>query len=104
MSWKKSLLAICKVLGLFVNTLTVHDTNSLHSIDNLMQLIQWQLPKKQRTFSQFFLAFSGFRLNFEHSEKKDPHSLCISDITDQEGRKVSKDTSTSDMVNRPKHY
>ena len=54
LSWKKSLLAICKVLGLFVNTLTVHDTNSLPSIGNLTQLIQRQLPKKQRTFSQFF--------------------------------------------------
>ena len=46
-----------------------------------------QLSKKQKTFSRSFSPFCEFRLNFEHFEKKeDPHSLCISEITDCEGR------------------
>ena len=44
-----------------------------------------QLSKKQKTFSLVFSAFSESRLNIEHFEKKDdPHSLCISEITDAE--------------------
>ena len=42
-----------------------------------------QLSRKQKGFYQFFPAFSKFTLNFEHfQEKEDPHSLCISEITD----------------------
>ena len=45
--------------------------------------IQMQLSDKQKTFSDFFAAFSNYKLNFDHSEKKDdPHSFCISQITD----------------------
>ena len=40
MSWKKSLLVICKILGLFINTLTADDKYSLLNRDNLMQPIQ----------------------------------------------------------------
>ena len=37
------------------------------------------------TFSQFFSAFLKSILNFESFEKEDdPHSSCISDITDSE--------------------
>ena len=35
-----------------------------------MQSIQMQLSKKQRTFSEFFAAFSVFGLNFEQFGKK----------------------------------
>ena len=39
----------------------------------------------KKTFSQFFSAFSKYRLNFEHFQKKDhPHSRCVSEITDSE--------------------
>ena len=42
-----------------------------------------QLSKKQKTFSELFSAFLKSRSNFHHFEKKcDPHSLCISEITD----------------------
>ena len=70
-------------LGLFVNTLTVDDKQSLLKRENLTQPIQIQLSKKEKTFSDFFDKFFKFRSNFEHFEKKnDPHRLCISDIPD----------------------
>ena len=45
-SWKKSLLVICKIFGLFVNTLTANCKDSLFNRDNLRQPIQMQLSKK----------------------------------------------------------
>ena len=55
-TWKKSLLVICKIVGLFVNTL-VADEYSLLNIDNLTQPIQMQLSQKQKTLSKFFSIF-----------------------------------------------
>ena len=40
LSYKNSLLVICKLLGLFVNTLTAKDKYSLLNRDNLMQPFQ----------------------------------------------------------------
>ena len=52
-----------------------------------MQTIQMHLSQKQNNFSQFFPAFFESALNFESFQKKDdPHSLCISEITDHERR------------------
>ena len=52
-----------------------------------MQTIQMHLSQKRKTFSGFFSAFFISALNFEHFQKKDePHSLCISEITDHETR------------------
>ena len=39
--------------------------------ENLTQTIQIQLPEKQKTFSQFFIAFLKCILNFKHLPKKD---------------------------------
>ena len=50
-SVEKFLLVICKILGLFVNTLTVDDKYSLLKKDNLTQTIQMELSKKEKTFS-----------------------------------------------------
>ena len=76
------MLVLCKILSLFVNTLTDDDKYSLLYRDNLMQPIQILLSQKQKTFSQFFSAFLKSTLNFEHSLKKDdPPSQCISQIT-----------------------
>ena len=81
------MLVLCKILSLFVNTLTDDDKYSLLYRDNLMQPIQILLSQKQKTFSQFFSAFLKSTLNFEHSRKKDdPHSRCISQITVSEKR------------------
>ena len=87
MIWKKSLLVIFKILGLFVNTLTADDKDSLLNRDNLTQPIQMQLSQKQKTFSQFFSEVLICKLNFEHFQKNDdPYSRCISEIMDTEKR------------------
>ena len=52
-----------------------------------METIQMHLSQKQRIFSQFFSAFFETALNFEHFQRKDdPHSLYISEFTDQQRR------------------
>ena len=76
------MLVLCKILGLFVNTLTDDDKYSLLYRDNLTQPIQILLSQKRKTFSQFFSTFSKSTLNFEHFQKKDrPQSRIISQIT-----------------------
>ena len=66
---------IHKIISLFVNQLTVNDKHYLLNRENLTQPIQMQLSEKQKTFSQFFFAFSKSILNFKHLPKKDdPHS------------------------------
>ena len=65
----------CKILGLFVNTLTVDDKYSLIDRDNLRQPIQMELSQKEKPFSEFFSPVLKSKLNFEHFQKKyDPHS------------------------------
>ena len=47
--------------------------------------IQMQLSQKQKNFSQYFAEILESILNFQHFETKDdPHSFCISKITDSE--------------------
>ena len=65
--WKKSLLVINKIVGLFVNALTADDKHYLLNRDNLTQPIQMQLSRKQKNFSIFFFAFLKPILNFTHS-------------------------------------
>ena len=65
---------IHKILGLFLNTLTVDDKHYMLNRDNLTQPIQLQLSQKQKTFLQFFFAFLKCILNYKHLLKKDdPH-------------------------------
>ena len=76
------MLVLCKILSLFVNTLTDDDKYSLLYRDNLMQPIQILLSQKQKNFSQFFSSFLKSTLNFERFRKKDdPHRRCISQIS-----------------------
>ena len=76
------MLVLCKILRLFVNTLTADDKYSLLNTDNLTQSIQTLLSQKQKTFSQFFSSFLKSTLNFKHFQKKDdPPNRCISEIT-----------------------
>ena len=76
------MLVLCKILRLFVNTLTDDDKYSLLYRNNLTEPIQILLCQKQKTFSQFFAAFLKFTLNFEYFQQKhDPHGRCISQIT-----------------------
>ena len=66
-----SLLVIHKMLRLFVKVMTVDEKHYRLTRDNLTQTIQVQLPQKQKTFFQFFLAFLKALLNFKHLLKKD---------------------------------
>ena len=68
---KKSLLVIQRILRLFVITLITDDKHYLLNRDNLRQPIQMQLSQKQKTFSEFFLAFLKSTLNFKHLPNKD---------------------------------
>ena len=52
-------------------TLTTDDKHYLVNRDNLTQPIQKPLPQKQKTFSEFCLAFLKSILNFKHLPKKD---------------------------------
>ena len=79
------MLVLCKIVRLFVNTLTDDGKYSLLYRDNLTQHIQILLSQKRETFSHFFPAFLKSTLDFAHFQKKDdPHSRCISQITDSE--------------------
>ena len=65
---------IDQILGLFVNTLTIHDKLYLLNRDNLTQPNQIQLSQKEKAFSQFFFEFLKSMLNYKHLLKKDdPH-------------------------------
>ena len=65
---------IHKILGLFVNTLTVDDKHYLLTRDNLTQPNQIQISQKEKAFSQFFFEFLKSMLNYKHLLKKDdPH-------------------------------
>ena len=70
MHWAKSLLVIDKFPRLFVNTLPADEKYYLLHRDNLVQPIQMQLSRKQKTFSQFRFAFLKSILNYKHFEKK----------------------------------
>ena len=65
-----SLLVIHKILKLFVITLTVTGKDYVLNRENLTQPIQVSLPQKQKTFSEFFLAFLKSILNFKPLPKK----------------------------------
>ena len=76
------MLVLCKILSLFVNTLTDDDKYSLLYRDNLTQQIQILLSQKPKTFSQLSSEILKSTLNFEHFQKKDDsHSRCSSQIT-----------------------
>ena len=70
LSDKKSLLVICKISSLFINTLSDDNKYSLFNRDNLTQPIQMQLSPKQKTFSDFFAPFFKSSFNFEHIQEK----------------------------------
>ena len=76
------MLVLCKILGLFVNTLTDDDKYSLLYRDNLTQQIQILLSQKPKTFSKLSCEILKPTLNFEHFQKKDdPRRRCSSQIT-----------------------
>ena len=85
MTCQNSLLVTCKNSRLFPNILSADGKYSLLNRDNLMQPIQMQLSRKEKSFSNFFSIFLKSTLNFEHFlQKGDPHCRIIADITDPE--------------------
>ena len=69
----------------FVKTSATDEKYPVLNRESLMIPIQKQLSQKPKTFCHVFAAFLKFRLNFEYFEEKDdPHSFCISEITDSE--------------------
>ena len=57
LSWKKSLLLTCQVLGLLLDELAARHKNPILKRHNLTIPIQMRVSQKQKTFSQFFVAF-----------------------------------------------
>ena len=72
LSLKKSILLTCKILGLLLNTLVADEKYPVLNIENLTILIQMQLSKEQKTFSDFFFFFFALLksiLNYRHFQK-----------------------------------
>ena len=65
-----SLLVIEKIVRLFVNTLPADEKHYLLNRENLTQPIEIELYQKEKTISEFFLAFLKSILNFKHLLKK----------------------------------
>ena len=57
LSWKKSPLLTCQILGLLVNTLDSDDKYPVLNNDNLTIPIQMQLSVKKKVFLNLFLLF-----------------------------------------------
>ena len=62
-------LVILEISGLFFNTWTADEKYSFGKRENLPQPIDFQLSKKLKSFSQFFIAFLKSTSNFQHFEK-----------------------------------
>ena len=87
MSWKKSLSIWYQILRLFVNAVTADDKYSDSNMQNLPQQFETPLSKKQKTFSDFLIAFLKCAWNLENFPKKDEyHSLIIPEIIAAEKR------------------
>ena len=65
------MLGLCKILGLFVNTLTDDGKYSLLYRDNLRQQIQILLSQKPKALSPLSSKILKPTLNFDHFQKKD---------------------------------
>ena len=74
LSLKKSLWVICKLFRPFVNTFTAHHKYCVLNKQYLLHPIHMKITQKQKTFSEFFSAFSKSGWNFEHIQKKRWHS------------------------------
>ena len=60
---------------MFFNILTVNEKHYLRNRENLMEPIQMQLSKQQKTFSEISFGFLNSLLNSKHlPQKDDPHS------------------------------
>ena len=85
MSWKKSVLLTCQILGLLVKEMATDGNYNVLDRDNLTIPTEMQLSQKPKKVPQSFAAFLKSRFNLEHFETEDePHSFCIFEVTDSE--------------------
>ena len=76
-----------EILRLFVNALTADDKYSGSNMQNLRPQFQTPLSRKQKTFSEIFIALLKCAWNLENFQKKDEYpSLIISEIIEAERR------------------
>ena len=76
-----------EILRPFVNGLTADDKYCSTNMKNLPQQFQTPLSPKQKTFSEFFIAFLKCAWKLEHFQKKDEYpSLIFSEIIEAERR------------------
>ena len=76
-----------EILRLFLNALTADVKYSGSNMQNLRAQFQTPLSPKQKTFSEFFIAFLKCAWNLEHFQKKDEYpGLIISEIIEAERR------------------
>ena len=71
LSYKKSLLVICKISTLFPNTLIADGKYSLLDRDNLTRRMEMSFSRKQEAFSEFFSSFLKYSLNLEPFQEED---------------------------------
>ena len=64
-------LVLCKILQVFVNTLTVDGKYPVQHCENLLLPNQMQLSEKPKAFSQLFIPFLESTSNVKHFEKDD---------------------------------
>ena len=69
LSWKMSLLLICEILSLFLNTLTVDDNYSPRNRENSTN--SKEIINKTKTFSHFLVQFLKSISIFEYLKKHD---------------------------------
>ena len=83
-SWKRSLLMICKISEVFVNLLTGDEKYSILKRRNLFfTYSDGFISETENIFPILFFDFRKFRLNFEDFEKKDhPINSCTFEVTD----------------------
>ena len=111
LSWKKTLLLTCQILGLLVNTLAANEKYPVLNRDNSKIPIQMQLSHKQKFFSAFSAALLKFSWNYERFQKNRtlpaflfPKLRSLKRWSDKSLKSpVSEDPSTSNMVNVPRH-
>ena len=84
LSWKKSLIVICKISGLFVNTLTVGHKYCLLNREYNTTNSDAVISKKIQIFSISLWIFEIYIKFWTFSKKDDPHTWWISEITDSE--------------------
>ena len=74
-------------MRLFANALTTDEKYSGSNMKKLQQQIQTPLSPKQKTFSEFFIAFLKCAWKLEHFRKKIEYPrLIISEIIEAEKR------------------